>query len=133
MPDSEKKKQILALGRTESSFLRLRRTRLGLQDFKTVKVIGKGAFGEVGHSEQRCLRVTTDIGLSERCSRTDFYALPRRLHFSSCITIPITGPCRAEDRYRQDLRDEDTAKERDVQEGSGVYHFLDSVYMHEIL
>lgn len=47
MPDKEKKNQILALGRTESSFLRLRRTRLGLQDFKTVKVIGKGAFGEV--------------------------------------------------------------------------------------
>jgi protein-serine/threonine kinase len=35
------------LGRTESSFLRLKRTKLGLDDFKTVKVIGKGAFGEV--------------------------------------------------------------------------------------
>jgi len=30
-----------------SSFLRLRRTRIGLEDFRTVKVIGKGAFGEV--------------------------------------------------------------------------------------
>jgi protein-serine/threonine kinase len=29
------------------SYLRLRRTRIGLQDFRTVKVIGKGAFGEV--------------------------------------------------------------------------------------
>lgn len=29
------------------SFLRLRRTRIGLEDFRTVKVIGKGAFGEV--------------------------------------------------------------------------------------
>lgn len=27
--------------------MRLRRTRLGLDDFVTVKVIGKGAFGEV--------------------------------------------------------------------------------------
>lgn len=36
-----------ALGRRESGFLRLRRTRLGLDDFRTVKVIGKGAFGEV--------------------------------------------------------------------------------------
>merc|ERR1711939_1112405 len=34
-------------GRHESSFLRLRRTRLWLDDFTTVKVIGKGAFGEV--------------------------------------------------------------------------------------
>lgn len=29
------------------SYLRLRRTRIGLDDFRTVKVIGKGAFGEV--------------------------------------------------------------------------------------
>lgn len=29
------------------SYLRLRRTRIGLEDFRTVKVIGKGAFGEV--------------------------------------------------------------------------------------
>lgn len=40
-------RQVQSLGRTESSFLRLRRTRLGLDDFRTVKVIGKGAFGEV--------------------------------------------------------------------------------------
>ena len=29
------------------SYLRLRRTRIGLEDFRTVKVIGKAAFGEV--------------------------------------------------------------------------------------
>ena len=40
-------RQVATLGRTESSFLRLRRTHLGLSDFRTVKVIGKGAFGEV--------------------------------------------------------------------------------------
>jgi serine/threonine protein kinase len=33
--------------RSARSFLRLRRTRIGLEDFRTVKVIGKGAFGEV--------------------------------------------------------------------------------------
>lgn len=32
---------------TSNSYLRLRRTRIGLEDFRTVKVIGKGAFGEV--------------------------------------------------------------------------------------
>ncbi|CAG8554535.1 10341_t:CDS:2 [Diversispora eburnea] len=42
-----KNRQLQSLGRKESSFLRLRRTRLGLEDFVTVKVIGKGAFGEV--------------------------------------------------------------------------------------
>ncbi|BGP49803.1 Serine/threonine-protein kinase [Rhodotorula kratochvilovae] len=46
-PDDRKARQLAQLGRTESSFLRLRRTRLGLDDFRTVKVIGKGAFGEV--------------------------------------------------------------------------------------
>ncbi|GAA5856132.1 hypothetical protein JCM8547_002996 [Rhodosporidiobolus lusitaniae] len=47
LPDDRKARQLAQLGRTESSFLRLRRTRLGLDDFRTVKVIGKGAFGEV--------------------------------------------------------------------------------------
>ncbi|WVQ79757.1 hypothetical protein IAT38_001857 [Cryptococcus sp. DSM 104549] len=46
-PDSFKGRQLMALGRRESAYLRLRRTRIGLDDFRTVKVIGKGAFGEV--------------------------------------------------------------------------------------
>ncbi len=33
--------------RTESQQLRLKRTKIKLSDFRTVKVIGKGAFGEV--------------------------------------------------------------------------------------
>ena len=37
------------------SFLRLRRTKIGLDDFRTVKVIGKGAFGEV----RLCQKVDT--------------------------------------------------------------------------
>lgn len=47
IPDERKERQLSQLGRRESNFLRLRRTRLGLEDFRTVKVIGKGAFGEV--------------------------------------------------------------------------------------
>ncbi|KAJ4478109.1 kinase-like domain-containing protein [Lentinula aciculospora] len=46
-PEDRKQRQLQQLGRKESTFLRLRRTKLGLDDFKTVKVIGKGAFGEV--------------------------------------------------------------------------------------
>ncbi|KAF9899188.1 Serine/threonine-protein kinase, partial [Lobosporangium transversale] len=45
--EERKNRQLTALGHKESQFLRLRRTRLGLADFVTVKVIGKGAFGEV--------------------------------------------------------------------------------------
>ncbi|XDT46866.1 Serine/Threonine protein kinases active-site signature [Nakaseomyces glabratus] len=40
-------RQLASLGKKESQFLRLRRTRLSLEDFHTVQVIGKGAFGEV--------------------------------------------------------------------------------------
>jgi protein-serine/threonine kinase len=47
MPEERKQRLLRQLGKKESTFLRLRRTRLGLSDFRTVKVIGKGAFGEV--------------------------------------------------------------------------------------
>lgn len=49
MSDERKQRQLQQLGKRESAFLRLRRTKLGLDDFRTVKVIGKGAFGEVCH------------------------------------------------------------------------------------
>lgn len=47
MSEERKHRHLQQLGKKESTFLRLRRTRLGLDDFRTVKVIGKGAFGEV--------------------------------------------------------------------------------------
>jgi hypothetical protein len=46
MSEERKQRQLQQLGNKESTFLRLRRTKLGLDDFRTVKVIGKGAFGE---------------------------------------------------------------------------------------
>lgn len=45
--EEKRNRQLRSLGQKESHFLRLRRTRLGLEDFATIKVIGKGAFGEV--------------------------------------------------------------------------------------
>ncbi|KAJ6613416.1 kinase-like protein [Mycena sp. CBHHK59/15] len=47
MSEERKQRQLQQLGKKESTFLRLRRTKLGLDNFRTVKVIGKGAFGEV--------------------------------------------------------------------------------------
>ncbi|KAF9534302.1 kinase-like protein [Crepidotus variabilis] len=47
MSEERKNRQLSQLGKKESTFLRMRRTKLGLEDFRTVKVIGKGAFGEV--------------------------------------------------------------------------------------
>jgi protein-serine/threonine kinase len=47
MDDHKKKKTLEKYGKKESDFLRLKRVRLGVSDFSTLKVIGKGAFGEV--------------------------------------------------------------------------------------
>ncbi|KAJ7155355.1 AGC/NDR protein kinase [Mycena crocata] len=45
-PDG-KEREIRKYAKMEASHLRLRRTKITLADFRTVKVIGKGAFGEV--------------------------------------------------------------------------------------
>ena len=37
----------------ETEFLRLRRSRLGVDDFDPIKVIGRGAFGEVSPDQER--------------------------------------------------------------------------------
>lgn len=42
-----KEREIRKYSRTESQHLRLKRTKIRLTDFRTVKVIGRGAFGEV--------------------------------------------------------------------------------------
>lgn len=55
MSDERKQRQLVQHGKKESTFLRLRRTKLGLDDFRTVKVIGKGAFGEVSSVPVRYL------------------------------------------------------------------------------
>lgn len=51
--EERKNRQLQNLGKKESQFLRLRRTKLSLEDFITVKVIGKGAFGEVRLVQKR--------------------------------------------------------------------------------
>uniref|UniRef100_A0A8C2FDA6 Protein kinase domain-containing protein n=3 Tax=Cyprinidae TaxID=7953 RepID=A0A8C2FDA6_CYPCA len=47
LPDEEKSMRRSLHARKETEFLRLKRTRLGLDDFESLKVIGRGAFGEV--------------------------------------------------------------------------------------
>lgn len=47
LPEERQQREIRKYTKTQSQFLRLRRTKIGLGDFRTVKVIGKGAFGEV--------------------------------------------------------------------------------------
>uniref|UniRef100_A0A1A8RCC6 non-specific serine/threonine protein kinase n=1 Tax=Nothobranchius rachovii TaxID=451742 RepID=A0A1A8RCC6_9TELE len=47
LADEEKRLRRSEHARKETEFLRLKRTRLGLEDFESLKVIGRGAFGEV--------------------------------------------------------------------------------------
>jgi protein-serine/threonine kinase len=54
-----KEREIRKYSRAESQHLRLKRTKIKLTDFRTVKVIGKGAFGEVR-------RANTSSALLER-------------------------------------------------------------------
>ena len=45
--------------KVESQFLRVRCTKIGLADFRTVKVIGKGAFDEVRAGHHYVLAIST--------------------------------------------------------------------------
>jgi protein-serine/threonine kinase len=47
LPNEAKEREVRKYNRLESQHLRLKRTKIRLTDFRTVKVIGKGAFGEV--------------------------------------------------------------------------------------
>lgn len=44
-PEKEEQRKVQAT--KETDYLRLRRTRLSVTDFRSLKVIGRGAFGEV--------------------------------------------------------------------------------------
>jgi hypothetical protein len=50
MSEERKLSSFTNLGKKESTFLRLKRTKFGPDDFRKIKVIGKGAFGEVSFS-----------------------------------------------------------------------------------
>jgi len=47
IPNEAREREIRKYRKLESQHLRLRRTKIRLTDFRTIKVIGKGAFGEV--------------------------------------------------------------------------------------
>uniref|UniRef100_A0A8B9H015 non-specific serine/threonine protein kinase n=1 Tax=Astyanax mexicanus TaxID=7994 RepID=A0A8B9H015_ASTMX len=82
--DEEKITRRSQHARKETEFLRLKRTRLGLDDFESLKVIGRGAFGEVSvcwHLEKLINPITGHVKLSDfglctglkKAHRTEFY------------------------------------------------------------
>ena len=47
LSDEKREEKLRNHAARETEFLRLKRSRLGAEDFEALKVIGKGAFGEV--------------------------------------------------------------------------------------
>lgn len=89
------------------SYLRLRRTKIGLGDFKTVKVIGKGAFGEVSLVwwSNRVLSQKAEV------TRTSIPRSSTRADHVVLRSLCLAGPVVPKDGYRQDLRYEDVDEE----------------------
>ena len=76
MSDERKQRQLQQLGKKESAFLRLKRTKLGLDDFRTVKVIGKGAFGEVRCMAHGRIVLIVTADLTATSFRSGWYRRP---------------------------------------------------------
>lgn len=51
--EEEKEKLIEGFKRKEIDFLNLKRIKMSIDDFKTIKLIGKGAFGIVTKTKQK--------------------------------------------------------------------------------
>lgn len=118
-PSLQKRMRRSQHARKETEFLRLKRTRLGLEDFESLKVIGRGAFGEVTALNEMispwtglCItNTTTHSPLSE--TRGNFY--PRLLHIVATVVNPrvigrlslAVGTPGSEKRHRPRLCNED--------------------------
>ena len=53
LPEAEKRVRRSLFAKRETEFLRLKRARIGREDFESLKVIGRGAFGEVRLVQQK--------------------------------------------------------------------------------
>lgn len=90
--------------RKETEFLRLKRTRLGLDDFESLKVIGRGAFGEV------IMIMSADDTLMKLCVCV--------IHYTN-VFLMSTGASSSEERHRSRLRHEDPSQSRHAAERAG--------------
>jgi hypothetical protein len=96
-----KEREIRKYSRNESQHLRLKRTKIKLTDFRTVKVIGKGAFGEVRSANTIVAPLTKH----------------RFVHVGAVST---------ESGHWQGLRDEELAESRNVETRSSTVIFFHS-------
>ena len=76
MSEATKTEKRLQHAVKETEFLRLRRSRLGVDDFDPIKVIGRGAFGEVSS-------ILTNISIhSSNCLQIEGWASTRLVNSS---------------------------------------------------
>ena len=54
-PEEQKSEKRAQHAVKETEFLRLKRSKLGVDDFDPIKVIGRGAFGEVRQKKEKAL------------------------------------------------------------------------------
>ena len=147
MSDERKQRQLVQHGKKESTYLRLRRTKLGLDDFRTVKVIGKGAFGEVSREPFVISRYSiagTQVRLVQKTDTGKIYAMKtlkkeEMLKKDQVIAFLILTQCRSLliNRPRQLAH---VRAERDVLAESNsawvvqlFYSFQDPAYLYLIM
>ena len=90
-PQRDEHRQIHA--QKETQFLRLRRSRLGKKDFKCLKIIGRGAFGEVALVQKLdtghvyAMKILRKSDMLEKEQVNDGLSLHPSLSFSSHFPI----------------------------------------------
>lgn len=72
LSEQQKQEKRLQHAQKETEFLRLKRSRLGVEDFEPLKVIGRGAFGEVRERER-------DRSIADRATRRPMSELVGRV------------------------------------------------------
>lgn len=75
--------------RKETEFLRLKRTRLGLDDFESLKVIGRGAFGEVRVSRSQQSSVLTTRSLWIHAESSQFRNVSGKFQYFAILDVGV--------------------------------------------
>ncbi|KAH0518329.1 Serine/threonine-protein kinase 38-like [Microtus ochrogaster] len=85
LADEEKRLRQSQHARKETEFLSLKRTRLGLDDFESLKVIGRGAFGELRLVQKKD---TGHIYAMKILSRADMLEKEQDIHEHPWVKSP---------------------------------------------
>lgn len=93
VPEARKEQKCNNLRRAEAQYLRFLRTKENVTNFQTVKIIGKGAFGEVRLVQRRTdskIYALKSLVKSEMVRNT-FHVFAGCTDFSKCSFLDSTG------------------------------------------